>query len=626
MTDERVQRRHRRYSVALNVEISARDWDDVKVLSTVNVSRGGVFIRSHSTVPVGSLLAINVRLPDGTTLTASGVVVHSIPHEAAQQAGSAAGFGVRFDEQHALDLGLLEAIAASHSGGRSGSYRLDELYTSMPTLVSVPGTTVQLQTSAHQLIERDDDGETREASSESLVGREDPISYEVEIPDAPVEDLVIAPTRTHRAQDEDETEIPIHIDDSEATGPRADELGAPHRPRRQVIVPDDVIFGVDFGTSFSGIAVVTRHEVAMLLDEEGNSVFPSTVCYLEDGKPLVGWEARIKTATHPSTTIASCKRLMGRRYEHASIQPFLAQLAARTHAGPNGQVMVDVYGQAIPVIQIGRDIFRFLANIGTETTSVPVKRIVISAPVEFDDVQRRAIRRSAELANLEVVDCIDEPVAAAMAYGLGRDDGLIAVYDFGGGTFDCTLLEIKKGRFKVRGRAGDAWLGGDDFDAAIANHAADQFWRRTKVDLRNRRVEWRRLLLHAEAAKRRLSVQRSCKLHVRAIVLSLTGAIDLEMELTRDLIDELCRDLVDRTLMSLDECLEGAGVTPQQVDRVVMVGGVARMPLVRKRVQEYFEREVSLVVDPEHAVVLGNAIHARFMSLRKAPAPVVESE
>ena len=604
----------------MNVEIRASEWQDVVELSTGNVGRGGLFIRSEKRTPEpGTRLTILLKLPDETNLEVQGEVMHAIGPDHAASIGGVAGFGVKFDDDNSADLSLLEAIAASYSGGEN-VYALDQVFTSLTALVA-DGQAVE-ETSAYQLItpkERDQSDE--DISAEIPIDVDSPppgpganaAVYAVDIPLAPIVDSAEL--------------SPVEPDEARAPSPppqekAASESGAPvggglqHKARNSVQAPPGAIFGVDFGTTFSSIALVAGNELAMLADQEGNTIFPSTVCYPEEGPPLIGWSAREKVALLPATTIASPKRLIGRRYDDRRVEPFLASMAVRTSAGPDGRVLADIYGDPLTIPQIVAEIFRHVCSIGEQATESPVQDIVLSVPVAFDE-ERKAICVAAKMAGLNVVEILDEPVAAATAYGLGRGSELVAVYDFGGGTFDFTLLEIKEGRFKVLGEAGDAWLGGDDFDIAIAEHAADAFWKKTKVDVRQRQVEWQRLLFFCEAAKRRLSLQQEVALRAPGMAMTLKGPLHLEMSLSRSLLDEVCLPLVNRSIEAVAGCLELADVKPQDVDQVVMVGGVSRMPLVRKIAERYFEREIRLVVDPEHAVVIGNAIRARFLMLSR---------
>jgi actin-like ATPase involved in cell morphogenesis len=377
-----------------------------------------------------------------------------------------------------------------------------------------------------------------------------------------------------------------------------------------------LVFGIDFGTSFTSIAVVRGERVVPLEDAEGSTLTPSVVCFPEEGEPLVGWPAREKALVHPTTTFRSPKRLLGRRYDDKRIEPFIGSSPLRTQAGPNGQVVADVYGEMLAIPQICAHIFEHVKRVGQRAAGVPVKNVLLSAPVGFDR-ERLAIKRAAELAGLHVVGVIDEPVAAAMAYGLVRArEGLVAVYDFGGGTFDFTVLEIKDGKSTVVGEAGDDWLGGDDFDHAIAEQAANMFWRKHNVDLRKRAVEWERLLMYCERAKRKLSVDKEFELCVPGIVLSVRGGIDLKMRLDREIFTDLCGGLVEQTLEVVGSCLELLGLEPTEINQLVLTGGVTRIPMVRKRVQEYFRQKARMAVNPEHAIVLGNAIYGHVVRMR----------
>ena len=584
-------RRHRRFSATMLVEISAHEWQDVMQLTTDNVSRGGLFIRADNPPAVGSSLSITLKLPNETSLKVGGKVVHAIDAETARARGQAPGFGVRFDEENTIDLNLLEAIAASNGGGRN-TYRVDQVYVAFDASVRTREAPPQAAI-AYQLIEHP--GGRIESEPNGVEGAETAQSAEAPVIDRP-------PPVEAEAQPE-----PADVAAAPAAGPR---------PLKSKQPP---IFGVDFGTTFSSVAVVDGEELRLLEDGDGNASFPSVVCYPEEGPPIVGWEARTRMATHPATTIGSPKRLLGRRYDDRAVEPFLGGMAVRTQAGPNGMIIADIYGEPVAMPQVSAEIFRQISRVCEEAIGSPAAKVVISAPVAYDK-ERSAIKRAAQLAGLEVAGMIDEPVAAAMSYGLGRQDELVAVYDFGGGTFDFTLIQIQGGRFKVLGEAGDAWLGGNDFDIAVAEHLADGFCKRYKVDLRKRAAEWQRLLFFSEAAKRKLSVEQSVEVKCPAMAMSIRGAIALEATIDRPLLDRLCMELVDRSIETVDGCLALAGVAPTDVGQVVMTGGVSRMALVRQRIQQYFQREIQLTVDPEHAVVVGNAIYARFLSLTgKAP-------
>lgn len=371
-------------------------------------------------------------------------------------------------------------------------------------------------------------------------------------------------------------------------------------------------FGIDFGTSYSSIGLFYEGEVSVLEDAEGYPLVPTAVSYPEQGAPLVGWAAREQLALQPSTTFSSPKRLIGRQFGDPSIESLLASSPVRYESGPGGQLVADVFGNPVTVTQVAAEVFRHLAAMGEGRAERPVRKIALAAPVAFEDAQRNAITRAAKMGGLEVVAIIDEPVAAAIAFGAsGDEEQLIAIYDFGGGTFDFTLLRAGGGNFEVLGEAGDAWLGGDDFDLALANYVADQFWNQKKVDLRTRQVEWQRLLFLCERAKRQLSKVEETVVESKGIALSLKGALDLKVGLNRGLFADLCRDLVERSIEAMETCFMLTGHEPAEVKQIVMTGGVSRIPMVRERVQAFFDREIRSTVNPEEAVVIGTARFAR---------------
>jgi len=582
---------HKRFPFELAVEISAKDWEDVLHLTTDNISQGGLFIRTDEPPDVGSRLQITLQLPDGGELVVDGVVVHSITFERAWE-GLAAGFGVRFDSKHDMDLGLLEAMAVAQAGDLQADDEA-EAYVSVPARLTSPDGSPAQVASAHRLLQL---SAVRALAEQAR----DDGTYEIDLPDGAIIDLPPPPEAISEVEEADHRATP-----------------RPEPPKAAPTVAAEgqaVVFGIDFGTTYSSIAMVRGQNIAILEDEEGITMFPSSVCYPDDGSTLVGWSAREQAPLNPATTFRSPKRLIGRRHDDQRIEALLASSPLRTSAGPNGEVVADVHGETITIPQVCAEIIRYVAAIGSAGAKTTVERIVLSVPTSFEE-ERHAIKRAAELAGLTVVGIVDEPVAAAMAYGLGRQDQTVAVYDFGGGTFDFSVMAIKKGRFEMLGESGDPWLGGDDFDLALANHVADLFWRRTKVDLRQRQVEWQRLLFHCEAAKRRLSSEEEVLLSAPAMLMSLKGPVDLELTISREQCHALWSDLVGQSLDAVEGCLSLASMGPGDVDAVVMTGGVSRIPLVQQRVQELFQQQIELTVNPEHAVVMGNAICGRFVSL-----------
>lgn len=585
---EQAQRQHKRFPVVWGVQIQTADWSEARELATGNVSRGGLFVRCDGIAPeVGATVEVTLQLPDDMVLRAQAEVVHVIPAPRATEVGMAPGFGLRFLAKHSVDLSLLEGLAATNTAGPHAYTIEEEAYISLPAILQIADEPPKT-TSAHKLVAAPE--------APSIVDRPE----EHAIPDIP-----------------DEVDITSDLDD-EPPAPPAEPAPARVTPRTAAR-----IFGLDFGTTFTSIAVVDGNQVRVLQDEEGQHLLPSVVCYPESGAPLVGWPAKEKLATLPATTFSSPKRLVGRLFRDPNLDPILSSSPVRYGEGPGGQITADVYGQTLAITQVCAEVFRRAAEIGERACGSRVEQVVLSAPVGFGP-ERAALKRAAELAGLHVAGMIDEPVAAAMAFGLGLQPGArVAIYDFGGGTFDFTLLGIKAtGGFEILGESGDPWLGGDDFDLALASYAANQFWREHKIDLRERAVEWQRLLFLCERAKRKLATEEQHLLRARAMVLSLRGPVDLTVPLDRAVLERLCGELVDRSLAAVESCLAIAEVAPEAVDHLVLTGGTSRMPLVRQRVAAYFRRDMTLLHDPEVAIVSGNAIYGRFLGLKKGKAIV----
>jgi molecular chaperone DnaK len=368
--------------------------------------------------------------------------------------------------------------------------------------------------------------------------------------------------------------------------------------------------GIDFGTSFTRVAVFAGGRAELLTDDEGQAVAPSIVSWPDGGGCLVGWDARARVGVDPRRTVTSVKRLLGRRWDDPNIQGYLHDALLTTEKGPNEQLLVCVGDQKLGVPEICSLIIKRACEMAQRRLGVPVTRAVLSMPVTFGPAEQAGLKRAAQLAGVEVLGLIEEPMAAALAYDYGKSaNEIIAVYDFGGGTFDFTVLDVTNEVFRVVATRGDGWLGGDDFDLAFGKWAADQFWRATKVELRQRAVEWQRLLVASEEAKRQLTATETAVISVPNACLA-PQAYDLRLPVDRPLLEELCGPLVARSLEVCEEALDAAGLAPREVSRVVLAGGVTHVPLVQERVARFFERDIDTVVSPDAAVAEGTAIHA----------------
>jgi actin-like ATPase involved in cell morphogenesis/Tfp pilus assembly protein PilZ len=402
---------------------------------------------------------------------------------------------------------------------------------------------------------------------------------------------------------------------------RVSSRGAPERELPDAPCTAEVIVGIDYGTTYSSIAAVRGGEAYVVRHPAGHVQVPSLVSYPEAGGVLVGWDARERLVMDPSHTVYSAKRLLGRQASDPAVVNHLAQAAYPSSAGPNGQVLVELQTGAISIPQVVAEVLRLLKRTAERAFGVAVEEAVLTVPVHFEVVHRNALRKAAQLAGLRVVGLIEEPAAALLAYGLGQGrNETVAVYDYSGGTFDFTVIDTSGELSKVLVAVGDPWLGGDDFDLALATDAANDFWRQTKIELQKRRVEWQRLVLACEAAKRALTDRDHEVIEVPGIARQASGPIDLRMQMTRARFEVLCADLLDRSLDIMSQSLTTLGLQPEQIGQVVLTGGVTRIPTVRRAVARFFKRELSSAVNPDEAIALGAALQAAFLTKKRSGA------
>ncbi len=383
--------------------------------------------------------------------------------------------------------------------------------------------------------------------------------------------------------------------------------------------PDIPIVGMDLGTTRSSVAVVENNEVLVLQARNGLWDIPSVVGFTEVGDPVVGIDAREMFIIDPTHAIVSPKRLLGRRYQERELEPYLAGMAMAHSEGPNGEVQVHPRGKTLSIPQVCAPLLFSMRVMAQEFLDQQVTDVVLTIPVSYDDYRRRAIRDAASLAGLRVLEFIEEPTAAVLAHHF--DDsfrGLIAVYDFGGGTFDFSVVEVRRNNLEVVSTAGDTWLGGDDFDLAMASAAANAFWRETKIEIRNQVVRWQRLLIAAEKAKRELSFKEQTILGLPDAALTPEGSLALRYPCNRDQFNEICAELIER---SLETCRETLEIQPEEVDTVYLSGGTSAIPAVRDALTEMFGKPPRMAIPPERAVVIGAALHAaNLYQKRKGPS------
>jgi len=375
------------------------------------------------------------------------------------------------------------------------------------------------------------------------------------------------------------------------------------------------VLGIDLGTTNSCAAILEAGEPVVIENVEGGRTTPSVVAYSCEGEWLVGEVARRQAITNPRNTVFSAKRFMGRKLDDAAVRRSRAFVPYEVVAGPNGDAYIRIEGEGVAPQQVSAVILHKLkadveARLGEE-----VSRAVITVPAYFDDAQRQATKDAGRIAGLDVLRIVNEPTAAALAYGLGRDaDETIAVYDLGGGTFDISILRLGEGIFEVKSTNGNTHLGGDDLDARIIDWLADGFRQEHGIDLRDDALALRRLKEEAERAKIELSSLPRTRISLPFMAAGPAGPLHLEAPLTRADLEELAAELIAATAGPCRQAMSDAGVEPGDIDGVIMVGGQTRMPAVRALVRDLFGQEPRTETNPDEAVALGAAIQGGVLS------------
>lgn len=371
------------------------------------------------------------------------------------------------------------------------------------------------------------------------------------------------------------------------------------------------VIGIDFGTTNTCVAVSRNGRVSLATWANDMLTVPSVVAFPARGTPIVGHAARDRLATDPRHTIASCKRLLGRPASDPHVQALTGQAAFPTGTGPDGGVAIEQWGDLYAPAQLVAYLLDAARQTAERALEIPIHQAVLTVPISYDDTQIEALRRAARLAKLEVAGVIDEPSAAALANREHPEfGGIVGVYDFGGGTFDFSVIDASAGDFRVLGTAGDAWLGGDDFDQAIATAVANQLWAAHGVDLRQRAVEWQQLLFATERAKRALSTTDQAVLVVPDAIRTADGTRELRVRLSRATVERLWAPLIERSLKTAMRGLRRAGIEADRMRSVYLSGGTSLIPAVRAAIEAHFRVPVRVGVPPEHAACLGAGLYA----------------
>ncbi|WP_114377367.1 molecular chaperone DnaK [Elioraea thermophila] len=369
------------------------------------------------------------------------------------------------------------------------------------------------------------------------------------------------------------------------------------------------VIGIDLGTTNSCVAVMEGKDVRVIENAEGMRTTPSMVAFTDSGERLVGQAAKRQAVTNPTNTFFAVKRLIGRRYDDPVVQKDIGMVPYKIIRADNGDAWVEARGERYSPSQISAFVLMKMKETAEAYLGTKVTQAVITVPAYFNDAQRQATKDAGRIAGLEVLRIINEPTAAALAYGLDKKkSGTIAVYDLGGGTFDISILEIGDGVFEVKATNGDTFLGGEDFDKRIIDWLADEFKRDQGIDLRNDKLALQRLKEAAEKAKIELSSAMETEINLPFITADATGPKHLVMKLTRAKLEALVDDLIEKTLEPCRQALKDAGITAGEVDEVILVGGMTRMPKIIETVKRFFGKDPARNVNPDEVVAVGAAI------------------
>lgn len=378
------------------------------------------------------------------------------------------------------------------------------------------------------------------------------------------------------------------------------------------------IIGIDLGTTNSCVAILDGEDVKVLANVEGSRTTPSVVAYTDD-ELLVGQIAKRQAMTNPEHTVFAVKRFIGQKFRDPKIQELASRLPFALVQADNGDAWVEVKDRRMSPSEVGAAVLGKMKEAAEAYLGEPVSRAVITVPAYFDDAQRQATKDAGAIAGLSVERIINEPTAATLAYGLEIDQDrsqprCVAVYDLGGGTFDISVLELREQAFEVLATCGDTFLGGEDFDNAVLDWAAQAFLDENGVDLREDKLARQRLKEAAEKAKQELSYSEETELNLPFIAANQSGPLHLALTLTRQELESLTQDLVQRTLEPCRQALEDAELSREEIDELVLVGGQTRMPLVRRIAEEFFGKQAHVGVDPDEVVAVGAAIQGGILN------------
>jgi len=379
----------------------------------------------------------------------------------------------------------------------------------------------------------------------------------------------------------------------------------------------DPIVGIDLGNTYTSVAVCRDNQISVLRDSSGHQRIATAVAFPDRHQMLVGNVARQQLAHNPDSTVVSLRRILGRAYRDREIEQFLFSANYKAEEAADGSVTVMIHKEPHAVAQLLSYVLAEIKRIAEKHLEREVRRAVITVPANFGEPQIKALRRAAKMAHLEVVALIDEPTAATLANRQSHGfEGVIGIYDFGGGTFDISLVDVSSGDFRVLVTGGDSWLGGDDFDAALSNAVADRLWRTHNVEIRHRAVELQKLLMACEKTKRTLSTETEAQLIVPQLLRTESGMVDVRMSIDRGTFRKLCDPVIEQSLETVRQAMTQAEIRPDQMSAIFLSGGSTYIPAVRDALQASFGVRPTAGVAPEYAACVGAAIYAAHLQAR----------
>jgi molecular chaperone DnaK len=543
-----------------------------------NLTRGGIYLRSRTVKPPGTPVTLDLKLSTGARIIYASAVVHFVT---GQQGQGVVGMGLRFLTLDPETKRFLDTALASLPHAQSAQ-------PPVPPGVGAPDYTIPPEQTAAQppvvpappAAPEQPPAPTAGAAPAAAQGS------------APSPQPTVAPTPVVASA------APVII--APAFEPPKEE------PKRE-----GPIIGIDLGTTNSCSGYVRNGKPEVLRSREGHNTVPSILALNARGKMVVGHPAKGQMLTNPRQTVYGAKRLVGRAYDSPIVQHIKDRFHYEIAPGDTGEAAVKLGNRVFSLQQISALILREVRELAQNHLQQPVSRAVITVPAYYNDNQRQAVREAGQLAGLYVERILNEPTAAALAYGYGRKlKQRILVYDLGGGTFDASVLELHDTVYEVVSTGGDTFLGGIDFDNAIVEHLLEEFQKQTGKPFQGDRVAMQRIHDAAERAKCALSERSDMRIHVAFVTMIDNKPYDLDVTLTRKKLIELTERLVDRTLEVCDEVLKAKGLTPQDIQEVVLVGGQSRFPLVHEKITKFFGKPPTKNVHPDEAVALGAALLA----------------